>query len=187
MKSKRGYVFLICIAWPFFNAYSESLSLQVDYENSSIRIIGKALGFVPAGFAFKTFRAEVSLEKDSLQMTKAVFILPYKELSSGSEMKDRRIHAWLDVENHPNGQFELTEHLLEKARSVAKGRLLLHGQTEIAQFEYESTKKDEDTVALNAVAKIDYRNWGLPIFRVFIFGVNPTLEIRLHLEGKLAR
>ncbi len=184
MKPAYGLACLLLIAWPSLSVASESLSLEIDYEKSSIEIVAKALGFVPANFVCQSFEASVDLHKDSLAMTRAVFDIPYKNLSSGSKMKDRRVLKWLEVEKYPQGRFEMTGHFVEEGIQLAEGNLLLHGKTKPARFAYETSTKDDGTIQIDGVAKIDYREWGLPIFRVFIFGVNPTLEIRLHLEGK---
>ncbi len=164
-------------------ANARDVSLEIDYASSSIEIEGKAARFFPAVFRFNNFEAKADFDASLETLVGAEFRFDYREITSGSARKDRRIRAWLEAEKHPNGSFKLERTENIDGDQFAIGQLLLHGQWREARFLY-TVESAENETTLNAVAKIDYRDWNLPELRILLFKIEPTLEIRILLRGK---
>jgi len=160
--------------------------LAIDQRRSSIGIEARAWGFIPASFAFVDFEADAAVAADGERLVEARFRLPVQALTSGDPRKDRRVRAWLEGERHPMIAFDL-----ERSEPGADGErravgvLRLAGKTNEAVFNYQVSTEGSGQTRIEGEAVIDYREWGLPIFRVFIFSVNPKLRIRFELVGHL--
>lgn len=167
-------------------ARADDVKLETNYKASSIEVAGEAWGFIPADFAFRSFEAEIAIDDSGKALAAAEFRFSYLDLSSGSRARDKRIHEWLEAERFPEGRF-----LLERVewdadgKLEAVGQLTLHGVTREARFGY-ALERELGAARLDAVAQIDYRQWGLPTLRVLVFSVDPVLEIRIRIAGMLA-
>ncbi len=162
---------------------ANDLPLLIDYERSSIEISGKAFGFIPATFLVEHFQAVVAASGNPIRLKKADFMFSYQDLKSGHEGRDRKIHNWLESKTYPEGRFTLRKIENEEGVLIAVGPLTLHGVSKEARFEYRIEEND-GIISLNAVAKINYSDWGLPPLRIFIFKIRPALKISLNIEAR---
>ena len=155
----------------------------IDFEASRISIVAKAWGIEPDEFVFKEFQAKIVLD-DANHLAAARFDFSYLDLASGHPRRDRRILEWLEAEQHPAGSFLLESLATEDGQTYAVGQLTLHGQTHQARFAYTFHPPQAPT-RIEAIARIDYREWGLPTLSILFVTINPILEIKLSIHSAL--
>lgn len=174
----------IAVCLPRRGLAEEERPLEIDYDRSKIEIRSEAMGLAPVAFEFEEFVALVSLAPSERKLSDARFRFLYSDLTSGRENRDRRTWKWLEVDRFPDGSFELLRIESRGNAKVAVGTLLLHGVRREVEFVY-SLEKDGAGFALLAEATIDYRNWGLPLLRVFFIPIGPELTITIEARGVL--
>lgn len=180
----RRSVSLLLLLAAMGASVADELSLEVDYERSSMKIEAKAMGLIPAVLRFEEFTADVAVDEETRELREATVSFRIDSLTSPRGKRDRKVKDWLDADTYPEGGFELLRVEEEDGAPVAVGELTLHGQTREARFRYELGESGEG-VALTAESTIDYREWGLPIMRILFFKVSPKLKISLELQGRL--
>ncbi|MDQ8186763.1 YceI family protein [Pelagicoccus sp. SDUM812002] len=174
----------IAVCLSHFGLAENERSLEIDYDRSKIEIRSAAMGLAPVAFEFEEFAAWVSLSPAERKLSDARFRFLYSDLTSGRESRDQRTWKWLEVDRFPDGGFELVRIESRGDVKVAVGTLLLHGVRREVEFVY-SLEEDGAGSALLAEATIDYRDWDLPLLRVFFIPIGPELTITIEARGVL--
>ncbi len=130
------------------------------------------------------YDAKVGVD-DLGKIKNAVFTFKFADLKTGKPDRDTAMIAWLGG-GAPAGKFELgTLAQTPDGQGQASGRLTFHGTTQFIEFPVNITQND-GTYTVTGETVIDYRNWGLKIFRkAMLLKVDPNVTIRFKLVGTL--
>ncbi len=158
--------------------------LKVDRSRSFIDVDVKA---TIDSFVGHLDRYEVAINADDSGKLKGggVFTFKFADLKTGKPDRDTAMIAWLGG-GAPAGKFELgTLAQTPDGQGQASGRLTFHGTTQFIEFPVNITQND-GTYTVTGETVIDYRNWGLKIFRkAMLLKVDPNVTIRFKLVGTL--
>ena len=158
--------------------------LKVDRSRSFIDVDVKA---TVDSFTGRLDRYEIALTADESGKLKGggVFSFKFTDLKTGKPDRDEAMLKWLGGGELP-GKFELgTLALTPDGQGQASGRLTFHGTTQRIEFPVNVTQ-DEGTYTVTGETTIDYRDWGLKVFRkAFVLKVDPNVTIRFKLIGTL--
>ncbi len=158
--------------------------LKVDRSRSFIDVDVKT---TVGSFIGHLDRYEVAITADEAGKLKGggTFAFKFADLKTGNSDRDAAMLAWLGG-GAPEGNFELgVLALTADGQGQASGRLTFHGATQLVEFPVNVTQAD-GTYAITGGATIDYRDWGLKIFRkAMVVKVDPAVSIRFKLIGTL--
>lgn len=158
--------------------------LKVDRSRSFIDVDVKA---TVDSFTGHLDRYEIALTADESGKLKGggVFAFKFTDLKTGKPDRDEAMLKWLGGGELP-AKFELgTLALTPDGQGQASGRLTFHGATQLIEFAVNVTQ-DEDTYTVTGETTIDYRDWGLKVFRkAFVLKVDPNVTVRFKLIGTL--
>ncbi len=132
----------------------------------------------------RAFACDIELEPESLTAQKAYISFSFADLDSGKEKRDEKMLKWMDVDKHPDAQFELMEVLERDGELIGLGTFSMHGISREIEVPF-SIRRDGERITIDGTADFDYTDWNLKIVRLLIFSVNPELRVHFHLEGEL--
>ena len=158
--------------------------LKVDRSRSFIDVDVKA---TIDSFVGHLDRYEVAINADDAGKLKGggVFAFKFADLKTGKPDRDAAMLKWLG-DDALASKFELgTLAQTPDGQGQASGRLTFHGTTQFIEFPVNITQSD-GTYTVTGETTIDYRNWGLKIFRkAMLLKVDPNVTIRFKLIGTL--
>lgn len=158
-------------------------TLEIDRTNSRIDVDVKATGDSFTAH-LKDFDAAIDLADDS-RITAAHVTFHFRDLATGKDSRDEKMHAWQKTDTFPDGEFVLGS--LQPAAGggfTANGRLTFHGVTHDLQFPV-AVQHSGAVYALDGDAALDTREFALPIIRLLgLLKVNPVVHVRFHLQGR---
>lgn len=165
-------------------AFAADRPLKVDRSRSFIDVDVKA---TVDSFTGHLDRYDVAINADDSGKLHGggTFAFKFADLKTGKPDRDATMMTWLGG-GSPEGKFELgTLALTPDGQGQASGRLTFHGTTQLIEFAVNVTQSD-GTYTVTGETTIDYRNWGLKIFRkALVLKVDPNVTIRFKLIGTL--
>jgi len=120
---------------------------------------------------------------DKDRVKSAVLTFRFADLKTGKAERNAGMLEWLGG-GEPTGRFELgILALTPSGQGQANGNLTFHGKTAIVEFPVNVVQANGATV-ITGEATIDYRNWGLKVFRKLgVLKVDPEVNIRFKFTG----
>lgn len=156
-------------------------ALVVDATRSRVEIVVKA---TVDSFTGQLDAYKAAITVDGGRVTAATLKFNFSDVHTGKEGRDEAMHEWQETAKHPDGVFTLAA--LEPAadgRFNARGTLVLHGVSREIVFTV-SVITDGSLYAIDGVAPLDTRDFGLPVIRKFgLLKVEPQVKVRFHLQG----
>jgi len=183
--NKRLTMLLVGLALPMA-APAAAPTLVIDPGGSSIQIdVESTLDSFVA--QLHDFDAAISLGPGQGEVEAARFHFLFSHLKTGDADRDAAMYAWENVGAFPEGSFVLSAVQPGAGRHlVARGLLRFHGVEREVTFPFTVSIQGR-TLAIDGETALDTRDYGLPVFRKYIFlRVDPTVRVRFHLLGKLA-
>ncbi len=160
--------------------------LTVDHALSRVDVAVKVTvdSFVARLVAYD---ADIRLDSAAPRVTSAVFRFKFADVHTGKDDRDAQMNQWQQTSKFPDATFTLTSlQPSVDSRYTAIGRLQLHGVEREVRFPVSITS-DAKVLAIDGEAKIDTREFGLPVIRKFVLlKVDPTVTVRFHLQGAIA-
>ncbi len=123
------------------------------------------------------------------RFTRAELRFRFSDLRSDHAGRDEDMRAWQNTEQFPEGIFTLTalEPAATSGRFTARGQLIFHGMTRDLVFPVTLTRKDNSLEIIDGQARVDTRDFGLPILRKFLVNkIDPVVTVKLHIEARPA-
>jgi polyisoprenoid-binding protein YceI len=174
----------ILVAGIVLSGLATGEALKVNIQKSRIQVDAKATGHQFTG-TLSDF--DVNATGDANAMTPSSFDLAwsFKDLKTGDVKRDAEMMKWLK-ESNPKGSFQFQKQSTEADGSLkAIGKLTIHGVSKEVICPY-TVSKDGKWVSIDGVAKLDYRDFDLPIIRALaVMTVDPKLVVRFHLVGEI--
>ena len=178
MRSIRCLVVLLLL--PLAVVAAER-SLKIDRSRSYVDVDVKATAdsFIARLDAYD-LRVTVD-EKDRIKTAALAF--RFADLKTGKPERDTGMIDWLGG-GEPAGRFELgILALTPSGQGQVSGNLTFHGRTALVEFPV-NIAKEGDAHTITGTATIDYRQWGLKIFRKLgVLKVDPEVKIRFKFTG----
>jgi polyisoprenoid-binding protein YceI len=131
------------------------------------------------------FTVDIQIDPETLEVERATCSFPFGKMDSEEARRDRKMLKWIEVENYPEGRFELLSVRHDGERWIATGSFTMHGMAREIEVPF-SIHKEGETVIIDGESEFDTTEWGLDKIRLFIFTVKPTVQPFFHLEGTLA-
>lgn len=178
MRSIR--VFSLLLLLPVALAAADR-SLKADRSRSYVDVDVKATAeSFTARLENYDFQATVD-DKDRVKS--AVLTFRFADLKTGKAERNAGLVEWLGG-GEPTGRFELgILALTPSGQGQANGNLTFHGQTAIVEFPVNVVSAN-GALVITGEATIDYRNWGLKVFRKLgVLKVDPEVKIRFKFTG----
>ncbi|MFH1500014.1 MAG: YceI family protein [Verrucomicrobiota bacterium] len=164
-------------------AAAEPQCLVLDRQNSRVEIDVKATVDSFTG-RLEDYTPVILLDERG-DVTSATVSFKFIDVKTGKAERDEQMHVWQETDRHPDGVFKL-ESLTPAADGGglrASGTLALHGLVREIDFPVSITR-DGSLMAVDGVARLDTRDFGLPIIRKFLLlKVDPEVVVRFHLQG----
>jgi polyisoprenoid-binding protein YceI len=176
---------LAALAWPVA-APAASRTLVIDLAASRIQIdVSSTLDSFVAHL--QAFDAAITLDASQGGVQAAQFHFLFGQLKTGEADRDQAMYGWEEIGRFPEGSFVLTAVSPASGRRfLARGRLRLHGVEREVVFPF-TVGVEGRTLAIDGETTLDTRDYGLPVFRKFLFlSVEPKVRVRFHLLGRLA-
>lgn len=178
MKSPQS---LLVFALMALTASAAPEALVIDSAQSRVEIVVKA---TVDSFTGRLDGYKAAITVDGGHVTAATLKFNFSDVHTGKTARDEAMHEWQETAKHPDGVFTLAA--LEPAadgRFNARGTLVLHGVSREIVFTV-SVITDGSLYAIDGVAPLDTRDFGLPVIRKFgLLKVEPQVKVRFHLQG----
>lgn len=159
-------------------------TLELDAQQSRISV-AVATSVHDFTGTVEVFQNSISFDQRDGQPRKADVSFDFKDLKTGSKGRDRDMLKWLSRAANPKAHFHLTGWKQEGTNSIALGDLTLHGVTQSVQMP-TAIKREEDKIEISGMAKLDYRDFKLPVIReMLMFSVDPHMVVTFQLKGVL--
>jgi len=157
-------------------------TLKVDRARSYVDVdVSATMDSFTAHLDVYDLRATVD-EKDRFK--DGSFSFRFADLKTGKPDRDAGMIEWLGG-GEPVGRFELgIIALTPSGQGQISGNLTFHGHTAIVELPVNVTRTGEAYVVTGEVT-LDYRNWGLKIYRKFaVLKVDPLVKVRFKFTGQ---
>ncbi|MGC4074572.1 MAG: YceI family protein [Nibricoccus sp.] len=123
------------------------------------------------------------------KISRAELRFRFADLRSNNAKRDQQMRDWQNTEQFPECIFTLTA--LEPAATAghftARGQFIFHGMTRDLVFPVSLSNSEDGLHVIDGEAKIDTRDFGLPIIRKFgLLKVDPVVVVKLHLQARPA-
>lgn len=165
------------------SAVASADTLKVDKSRSRIQVDGKSTGHGFTG-TLEDFEARVTGDRKILEPKSFELKWKFSDLKTQDVKRDKEMIKWLGGSG-PAGSFKFIKTWQDGGKDYAQGTITIHGVSKLIAFPY-AVKRDGDWVTIDGTAKLDYRDFGLPIIRaVAVMTVKPELAVRFHVVGKL--
>jgi len=158
-------------------------SLKVDFARSRIEFDVKATMDSFTG-RLDAYAATVVVVPEARKISQAVLRFRCADLKTGKTGRDKEMLSWLNAGQYPDGAFELASlDPTANGQYKARGNLTFHGVTKPLEFPI-TVSIDQEVYAVEGVAVVDHREFGLPVFRKFgLLRVDPLVKVRFHVQG----
>ena len=159
-------------------------TLEVDKQRSRIQVDASATGHRFTG-TLADFTATGSGSPATLDPSGFKLQWHFRDLKTGDDKRDHEMIKWLGGGDQM-GSFTFTKCWTGKdGGKNAMGSLTIHGVSKDLTFPF-TIRADGDWVTVDGTARIDYKNFGLPVIRSMGFmTVDPKLAVRFHVVGKV--
>ncbi len=179
---KKLIYFLILITTTLF-LYGDAQLLQIEKDNSSI-VVGVNVTAHSFVATLENYDLKIHVDAENAKIINTEFSFDFDDLKTGKKARDKAMLKWEEYKKYPNGSFILNELHEQGEKSVAAGKLTLHGiEKEITipiKVQSEGTKW-----TIVGSAAIDHLDWDLPIVKFLVLKVDSNLTVKFHLEGVL--
>lgn len=178
MRSIRPFLLLLLV--PLALAAADR-SLKIDHSRSYVDVDVKAtMDSFTARLEAYDLKATVD---DSGRIKAATLDFRFADLKTGKSERDAGMIDWLGG-GAPAGRFELgILALTPSGQGQVSGNLTFHGRTALVEFPVNITR-DGEARMITGTATIDYRHWGLKVFRKLgVLKVDPEVKIRFKFTG----
>ncbi|MBA4136866.1 MAG: hypothetical protein C0518_06075 [Opitutus sp.] len=158
-------------------------TLKIDRSKSYVDIDVEA---TLHKFTGRLERYELTIPVDASGKIKdALLKFKFTDLKTGNGERDEAMLHWLGG-GTPEGSFDLgLLALTPDGQGQASGKLMFNGQTHLVELPV-NVRAQDGTYTITGQATIDYRNWGLKIFRKFgVAKVDPEVTVRFQFVGDL--
>ncbi len=183
MKRPLSCVALLVLLGCFCGAATGAV-LLIDPSQSKIEV---AVSSTASSFTAKLQKYQAAIEHDAAKPlpTKAELTFDFKDLKTGVEGRDAHMLKWLEYSKHPKASFRLTSWKENGQEPLAQGELTIHGVQRIIQLPVTVNQRN-GVYEIEGAVGLDYRDFGLPrIRKALVFSVDPKLEIKFRLVGKV--
>jgi polyisoprenoid-binding protein YceI len=161
-------------------------ALVLDPGHSSIEVLVHATFDTFLG-RLRKFQADIVIDPEQARTQRALVTFAFADLKTGRPGRDRDMLEWSENNQYPTVEFRMEA--LEQtpgAPAQAHGSLKIHGIEHATTFPV-SFLIEGPLYAIDGEVLLDYRDFGLPVIRKFvILTVDPRLQVRFHLQGRLA-
>ena len=176
----------LVLATLFFSSglFAGETALTIDKGRSHIEA---AVTSSMDNFAAKltAYDALISVDVTGKHIGSARLKFLFADIKTGVEKRDADMRRWEQADQFPDCVYIL-DALLPAAGGTftARGKLILHGVTKTLSIPVTIGYAGNDTCIIDGDLPIDTTDFGLPPIRKFLFfKVNPTLQVKFHLEG----
>jgi len=191
MKSPLFLAATLLLSAPFTPALlpAAETPLIVDKPQSRIEY---AVTATMDSFSGKLVAYTLDLSSDPgtpAKITRAELRFRFADLRSDNAKRDQQMRDWQSTEQFPEAIFTLTalEPAATPGRFTARGQFIFHGMTRDLVFPVSISSSDDGLHVIDGEARIDTRDFGLPIIRKFgLLKVDPVVVIKLHLQARPA-
>jgi len=168
-------------------SFASETGLTIDKDRSHI----EAMVTAPMeSFAAKVthFDATMTVDLQEKRVGSALIKFRFADLKTGDEKRDETMLAWQQTDQFPECIF-LLDALLPAGGGAfkARGKFILHGVTQVLAIPVTITFSTPDTCLIDGDISLDTTAFNLPpIHQYLLLKVNPTLQVKFHLEGRSA-
>jgi len=178
---------LALIAVLFHSAlFAGETPLAIDTSHSHIEaIITSAMENFTANLtAYDTI---ISVDPVEKRVGSAVLKFRFADIKTGNEKRDSTMRAWQQTDQFPECVYVLDALLPAGGGSFkARGKFILHGITKDLTIPVTISFANTDTCMIDGDVALDTTAFGLPPIRQYVLlKVNPTLQVKFHLEGRV--
>ncbi len=161
--------------------------LILDPEHSSIEAVVKS---TTDNFTAKltTYTATITVDPAQKRVTTTQIAFHFNDVKTSNAKRDVEMLHWEQADQFPDAVYTLaTLQPGTDGTFTAHGKFNLHGVTKEITFPLTISLKTPDHYAITGELPLDTRDFGLPVIRKFaVLKVNPLLQIKFHLEGRVA-
>jgi polyisoprenoid-binding protein YceI len=175
---------LAALLWPLALCAADQ-TLIIDKAGSSVDVAVEATIDSFTGH-FTDFDGDVSIQGGMSGSVSGQFHFLIANLKTGDSDRDKEMYRWQQSDRFPSADFSLLSLEPDADGSfVANGRLKFHGTERDVSFPVK-IKLEKKILTVEGDAKLDTRDYGLPIYRRFIiFTVDPVVHVRFRVTGRL--
>ena len=132
----------------------------------------------------QAYEADIEVDPATGDITDCSFTFLLTDLETYNDSRNKKMHKWMNVEQHNTIKWSMTSIEETEAGLVARGEMTMHGSTLPVDITF-SKASDGGSHTIAGVADLDYMDFGLPKIRLFLFTVNPDLHVHFELRGQL--
>ena len=158
-------------------------TLEIDHQKSKIEVEAKSTLHDFSG-TLEKYELSIAFDPKTNAPTRADLTFDFKDLNTGDKGRDSDMLKWLAYPASPKASFHLTGWKQEGSQFIARGELSIHGVKQEITMPVNIEKVD-DTYHIRGVARLDYRDFQLPMIRkALVLTVDPHLTVTFQLVGK---
>ena len=131
------------------------------------------------------YDADISVDLAEKRIGSAQLKFRFSDIKTGDEDRDAKMRDWQQTDQFPECVYLLdTLQPAVGGTYKALGKFMLHGVTKEMTIPVTISFKDT-TVMIDGDLALDSNDFGLsPIRKYALLKVNPTLQVKFHLEGR---
>ncbi len=180
-------IFALTLAALFTSAlFAAETPLTIDKNRSHIEAIVTA---PMETFTAKLTTYDATISVDPAQKRIGTVLLKFRlaDLTTDNEKRDTAMRDWQQTDQFPECVFLLDALLPAGGGSFkARGKFILHGITQVLNIPVTITFSTPDTCLIDGDTSLDTTAFALPPIRQYLLlKVNPTLQVKFHLEGRI--
>jgi len=183
MKISASVLIALILAARLFAAENQ-LSLDNNHSHIEAAVRSTTDDFTAKVTAFD---ALVSVDLPGKSIGSAQLKFRLDDIKTGNEQRDAEMRAWLQTDQFPDCVYIL-DLLLPAAGGTfnARGKLILHGVTKAITIPVTVGFTSSGTCTIDGDLALEITDFSLsPIRRYILFTVNPELQVKFHLEGRV--
>jgi len=176
----------LAVLFSAYGLFASDAPLTIDKSHSHIEAMVRS-SMENFTASLSAYDALISVDTSGKHVINAQLKFRFSDVKTGSEKRDTDMCRWEQTDQFPECVYML-DALLPAAGGTFKahGKLILHGVTKELIFPVTISFKAPDTCSVDGDLTLNTMDFGLPQIRKFgLFKVNPELQVKFHLEGRV--
>lgn len=163
---------------------ADELSFAIDSSASPVTVDVTATPSHTFTCDLTAYQADIRVDADSSKITSAHFSFQFADLDTHIKSRDSKMLKWMNTDKHPSAEFTLKNFHEKNGEMIAKGTFEMHGVAREIEIpcHYSVSK---NTMNLSGSATLNTEDYGLPIIKLLMFKVDPSLTVNFELNGTL--
>ena len=182
MRTRITIFTLLVTTFAAMNTHAQDI-YQVDADVSSVTFKVSQLGIALVRGRVDDFEGTLVLEGDRLTKCDGIVGIPSLDTGIRARDKDLKSKNFFDAEDFPSMKIKSNQIVQDQDNITVQSYLTIRDVTKLIDFQGKLEREDGQTMDLTLVCKINRKDFGLGLNKVFEFFVGNKVSISLKLRA----